>query len=295
MFSENNQGTGGFMIKIEPTGKSLGATISNVDMANLDQSAFDEIHAAWLEHLVLRFRGQTLDDTSLAAFSRRFGKLDNAPIGRGGDYPIPDRPEITIISNIIEGGKAIGGLGNSEAVWHSDMTYVDMPPKASLLYGMEIPNTGGDTWFCNMYRVYEDLPEAMKTRIAGLRCKHDSTRTSSGSLRTGFAEQYSPEEQPGEDHPLIVRHPETSRQALYLGRRRNAYIVDMSAADSDVLLDEIWDHANASPHSWAQKWAVGDLVLWDNRCTMHRRDGFDDAERRLMHRTQVQGDIRPAT
>jgi taurine dioxygenase len=282
------------MVKIESTGESLGATVSNVDVSNLNQTEFDAIHEAWLEHLVLRFRGQTLDDESLADFSRRFGNLDLAPIGRGGDYPIPDRSEITVISNIMKDGKAIGGLGNSEAVWHSDMTYVEVPPKASLLYGMEIPTAGGDTWFCNMYIIYDDLPDTLKSRIDGQRCKHDATRTSSGSLRAGFDEHYSLEDMPGEAHPLVVRHPETGRQALYLGRRPNAYIMGFSIADSNALLDEIWGHVLASPHSWTQKWTVGDLVLWDNRCTMHRRDGFPEAQRRLMHRTQVQDVVRPA-
>ena len=280
-------------IGVVPTGGPLGADIRGVDLRDLDDAAFATILDAWHQHSVLRFRGQDLDDDALVEFSSRFGKLDMAPTGRTGKPFNEDRPEIAILSNIVVDGKPIGGLGNSELVWHQDMTYEDLPPMASLLYGVEVPETGGDTSFYSLYKAYEALPEALAKRIETLTCKHDATRTSAGTLRAGYEESYSNEERPGAVHPLVVRHPATGRKVLYLGRRPNAWIVGLSDAESDALLDELWAHIHAHDFTWTQVWQPGDLVIWDNRCTFHRRDKLDPATRRLMHRTQVGDKARP--
>jgi hypothetical protein len=158
-------------------------------------------------------------------------------------------------------GKAVGSLGNSELVWHQDMSYNELPPKASLLYGIETPSAGGETFFYNLYDACATLPHTLKSRIHGLSCKHDATRNSSGQLRKGFAERYSNAERPGAIHPLIVRHPETDRSSLYMGRRPNAWIVGLSDADSDALLDELWAHVKQGPHLWVQKWHQGSRDL----------------------------------
>ena len=281
-------------ITVVPTGGPLGADIVGLPAsAEIDEAGFRQIYAAWNDHLVLRFRGLALSDDQLTAFSRRFGDLDMAPIRAGKDPNHPSRPEIAVISNVVENGRALGGLGNSELVWHQDMSYNDLPPKASLLYGIEVPATGGETFFYNLYTAHETLPADLKRAIAGRSCKHDATRNSSGQLRNGYAETYSNEARPGAVHPLAVRHPETGRTSLYLGRRPNAWIVGMSAADSDALLDALWRHVETGPHSWAQQWRKGDLVIWDNRCTLHRRNQLDASVRRHMHRTQVRDAARP--
>ncbi|MEZ5856810.1 MAG: TauD/TfdA family dioxygenase [Hyphomicrobiaceae bacterium] len=281
-------------ITVVPTGASLGADIQGLDLAaSIDDTTFQAIYQAWNDHLVLRFRGQKLDDDQLAAFSRRFGELDNAPISAKDSPLARHRKDIAVISNIVMDGKPIGGLGNSELVWHQDMSYVDLPPKASLLYGIETPPKGGETFFYNLYKAYETLPASLKARIQGLSCKHDATRNSSGQLRQGFAERYTNAERPGAIHPLVVRHPETGRPSLYLGRRPNAWVVGLSDAESDALLDELWAHVANGPFHWAQQWQPGDLVIWDNRCTLHRRNTLDPSLRRLMHRTQVKDTARP--
>ena len=280
---------------VAPTGAALGADIENVDLAApLDDAAFAVIQDAWRDHLVLRFRGQSLDDDRLAAFSARFGELDMAPITATGEPFNPARPEIAVISNVVEDGKAKGSLGNSELVWHQDMSYNDLPPKASLLYGVETPETGGETLFYNLYAAYDALPDATKQRIAGLSCKHDATRNSSGQLRHGYEARYSNEDRPGAVHPLAVRHPVSGKTALYLGRRPNAWVVGLSDAESDALLDELWAHIEAHDFTWAQAWRPGDLVIWDNRCALHRRNQLDPTVRRHMHRTQVKDTARPA-
>jgi taurine dioxygenase len=281
-------------IEVFPTGGALGADIRGIDLAKaIDDTVFRAVYAAWNDHLVLRFRGQQLDDDLLVEFSRRFGDLDLAPIGAKDSSFSQHRPEIAVISNIVVQGKAVGGLGNSELVWHQDMSYNDLPPKASLLYGVETPEVGGETFFYNLYKAYETLPEKLKSRIQGLSCKHDATRNSSGQLRKGYEETYDNRDRPGAIHPLVVRHPETGRPSLYLGRRPNAWIVGLNDADSNAMLDELWAHVQNGPFVWAQEWRQGDLVIWDNRCTLHRRNTLDPSLRRLMHRTQVRDTARP--
>lgn len=280
---------------VVPSGAALGADIVGLDLTKpIDDATFAGIYRAWNDHLVLRFRGQALDDPALVSFSRRFGELDDAPRRAVGDASHRLDPKILIVSNVVENGVALGGLGNSELVWHQDMSYVEAPPKASLLYGIEVAASGGETFFYNLYKAYETLPADLKARIKGLACKHDATRNSSGALRSGFKEQYSNAERPGAVHPLVVRHPETGRASLYLGRRPNAWVVGLSDAESDKLLDQLWEHIETGPHHWAQKWAKGDLVIWDNRCTLHRRNTLDPSQRRHMHRTQVRDAVRPA-
>jgi taurine dioxygenase len=281
-------------IQVLPTGAALGADVRGLDISGkIHDKVFRDIYKAWNDHLVLRFRDQRLDDNALVIFSRRFGELDMAPTPAPGERMVVSLPEVAVISNIVVGGKAVGSLGNSELVWHQDMSYNELPPKASLLYGIETPSAGGETFFYNLYKAYATLPQALKSRIQALSCKHDATRNSSGQLRKGFEQRYSNAERPGAIHPLVVRHPETGRSSLYLGRRPNAWIVGLSDADSDALLDELWAHVQQGPHLWAQEWRQGDLVIWDNRCTLHRRNQLDPSLRRLMHRTQVRDKTRP--
>jgi len=195
-----------------------------------------------------------------------------------------------VMSNIKVDGKPIGNLGHYEAEWHTDMSYNEKPPIGSLLYSLEVPPAGGDTGFSNMYLAFETLPAELKRAIAGKSCRHDSSRNSVGDLRKGFKDVTDPREAPGAVHPIVRTHPATRRSALFLGRRRNAYINGLPLAESEDLLNRLWAHAGKPEFAWYQKWSVGDLIMWDNRCAMHRRDAFDPASRRLMHRTQIKGD-----
>ena len=170
-------------------------------------------------------RGQTLSDQDLIAFSRRFGDLDWAPVQETGRRFVEGLPEIYIVSNVIVNGEPIGSLGAGEAVWHTDMSYLDVPPMASMLYALEVPPAGGNTSFCSMYAVYEALPAELKRRIANLKIKHDGTYNSGGYLRQGVTATDDPRTSPGAVHPLVCTHPDTGRRMLYLGRRRNAYLM----------------------------------------------------------------------
>jgi len=281
-------------IEIVPTGMALGAEVRNVDLKRLDDASFAALLRAFHDHSVLLFRGQTLSDQDLIAFSRRFGELDHAPVQETGRRFVEGLPEIYIVSNVKLNGEPIGSLGAGEAVWHTDMSYLDAPPIASALYALEIPSIGGNTSFCSMYAIYEALPPDLKRRIADLRIKHDGTYNSGGFLRQGVTPTDDPRTSPGAVHPLVCKHPDTGREMLYLGRRRNAYLVGLELAESEALLDELWAYVARSEFAWEHVWRVGDLVIWDNRCTMHRRDPFDDSARRIMHRTQIKGVARPA-
>lgn len=280
-------------LELVPSGAALGAELRGVDLRRLDQRSFSVLQRAWLEHEVLLVRGQTLNDAELIDFSRRLGALDQAPVQENGRRFVEGYPEIYVVSNVLERGVAIGSLGSGEAVWHTDMSYLEDPPKASLLYALEVPSAGGDTSFCSMSAAWRALPEALQRRAAGLRVKHDGTYNSGGYVREGVTPADDPRTAPGTFHPLVCRHPETDRPCLYLGRRRNAYIEGLELAASEALLDEIWQHATAPVLTWRHRWQVGDVLLWDNRCTMHRRDSFDPAARRILHRTQIKGESRP--
>jgi taurine dioxygenase len=279
---------------IRPTGNALGAEIKGVDLKSISEADFETVHKAWLDHLVLLFRGQQLTDDDLIAFSRRFGHLDWAPIQETGRRFVEGYPEIYVVSNVVENGVPIGSLGAGEAAWHTDMSYLEEPPKASMLYALEIPPGGGDTGFCNMYLAYESLPGELQQRIQGLSAKHDGTYNSGGYVRQGLTAVDDPITSAGAWHPLVCRHPETGRRGLYLGRRRNAYIAGLTVEESESLLDVLWSFATQESLTWRVEWRVGDVVLWDNSCTMHRRDSFDPASRRILHRTQIKGESRPS-
>ncbi len=265
------------------------ADVEDVDLLHLSEQDFDEIYQAWLQFGVLRFRNQPLDDSGLQKFSARFGPLEEMPLGRMSEQ---ERKKIAniyvaVLSNIRVNGKAIGGLGNAEASWHSDMTYVDTPPPASVLLGVEIPAAGGDTYFSDQNAAYAELPNALRQRVRHLTIKHNAAHTSIGSLRPGYQAFDDPREAPGSVHPIVRSHEETGTNALYLGRREWAYIPGLSLAESEALLDELWSYAAYPQHVWQQQWQPNDVVIWDNRRVLHRRDDFDNNARRLMKRCQV--------
>lgn len=292
-------------LRIRPLSDVIAAEIQGVDLSQpISDAAFAEIHAAWLGHLVLLFRNQDLTDPQMIAFSRRFGDLDLAPIPGHGRAFVEGMPEMFVISNVVEDGRPIGSLGDGECLWHTDMAYTEAPPKASCLYSLEVPDGEGDTGFLNMYAAYETLPVSLRERIEGRSIKHDTQYTLDGLARAEGGEPlaqvkahgaFDPSALPGISHPIVRTHPESGRKALYLGRRQNTYVNGLAVAESEELLDALWAHVEqAGRTTWRHRWRPGDLVIWDNRCAMHRRDEFPPTTRRIMHRTQVKADAPPA-
>lgn len=276
---------------ITPSGMALGADVSGIGLTRVaaDPAAVAAIRQALLDHLVLRFRGQDLGDADLMAFAGAFGELDKAPINPYGNKPyLPDFPMIGVISNVVVGGRPQGSLGSGESRWHTDMSYKADPPMGCVLYALEVPAEGGNTGFANMYRAYAELPDELKRAVEGRSAKHDSSMNSAGQTRHGFKDAYDdPAEIPGAVHPLVRRHPETGRPALFLGRRRNSYVIGMDKAESDALLDALWAFATQPRFTWTQVWQARDVLMWDNRATLHRRDAIDPAKPRMMHRAQI--------
>lgn len=281
-------------VEVIPMNAALGAEVRGIDLRSpLSDADFSALRAAWHKHLVLLVRGQPLTDPQLIAVARRFGDLQFAPSNENSDKfggDLANYPEIAVVSNIIENGKALGGLGYGEAYWHTDSSFIETPPAGSFLHSIEVPPSGGNTSFCNMYLAYETLPDATKKRIAPLKALHNFSYVASGQLRKGHQETLDPSKGPGAHHPIVRKHPETGRPALFLGRRLKSYIIGLPLDESEALLDELWAHTTQKQFAWTHVWKPGDLVIWDNRCTMHQREPFDPSTRRLMHRTQTLGD-----
>lgn len=277
-------------VEIRRLPQPLGAEVIVDDLRTIDGDARRAIRQAWLDNLVLLVRGQTLAPADLLGFVEGFGTIAQAasiaemPAGQKDRFD----PRISIVSNIRENGVAIGSLGDGELFWHSDHSYHPVPIAASALIAVEIPPAGGETGFINMYQALETLPAALQARLRGLTIKHDGTYNSAGQIRRGLSPVTDVRASPGVNHPAVRTHPETGQDALYLGRRPHAYVNDLPVDESEGLLNLLWDHIANLP-AWYHEWRVGDVVIWDNRCAMHRRKAFDSQSRRLLHRAQTKG------
>ena len=245
-------------LKVVPSGAALGAEIRGLNIAaGFEPKALEDVQTAWAEHLVLVVRDQNLRDADLVSFSRLFGALDPPGPNPYGKPFHEQFPELNVISNIVENGQPRGNLGAGEAVWHADMTYVDYPPKAAILYAIEIPPSGGDTYFANMYAAYDALPTAFKERIDALSAVHDASRNSAGLLRKGYGQTTDVRDTPGARHPLVRTDPGSGRRSLFLGRRPGSYITGLEVTESEALLDRLWAHATASRFTMRHRWRAG--------------------------------------
>ena len=279
-------------IAIKNLDAALGAEVADIDLSKpLPRAEVDVIEAAWHERLVVVFHGQTLSGSQLIAFSRNFGELDPPGPNPYGEPFNEEHPELNVISNVVEDGKPIGNLGDGEAVWHADMTYVDVPPKAAILHALEVPppEAGGNTYFANMIAAHESLPADLKKAVDGRVAVHDASRNSAGMLRKGYKEVTDVRETVGAHHPMVRTDPKTGRKALFLGRRPNAYVPGLSVTESEALLDALWAHATQPRFAMCHEWRVGNLLIWNNLSVLHRRDLFDPKTRRVMHRSQIKG------
>ena len=276
-------------IDIRPLSPALGAEIRGLDLTReIDDAAFAIIEQAWRDHLVLLFRAQNLSEDDQVRFARRFGALQSRPRpaamrAEGGEVR---HPEIMLVSNIRKDGKLIGSLPDGEMQFHSDMCYIATPAKGTFLYAIEIPSVGGDTLFLNTYKAYETLPADIKARIDGHRALNVFLYGSTS--REGNKPDFSVH--PNHVHPMVRTHPDTGRKALFINRLMTWSIEGMDEAESAALLGRLFDHMERPDFIYGHKWRVGDLLLWDNRCTLHARTDFSDQERRLLRRVVIQGD-----
>jgi taurine dioxygenase len=276
-------------LDVRPISPVMGAEVGGVDLARLDDASFAAIRAAFNRHMLLRFPRQRLAPAELVAFSRRFGELQIHVLD---EYRHPHHPEIYLLSNVDRAtGRTTGrhpDLGT--LVWHSDLSFQRRPALATILYGLEVPKAGGDTLFADLCAAYDALPDATKRRIAALRGVHDLDYSRVRAGAPPMSEKQRAEAPPV-DHPLVRTHPETGRKGLYIGHHI-ARIDGLPPEESRALLAALMAHATAPRFVYANRWESGDVVMWDNRCTMHRATEYDaGAERRVIHRTVVKGDV----
>ena len=284
--------------EVVPMPAALGVEIRGIDLTRLDDEAFRNIHDVWLANVLLVFRGQTVSAEDLVHLVRRFGipvsssNLHQRDLKERAAHELYKLPaEVTVVSNVKEAGKTIGILGDGEIVWHSDFSFKEAPTAARMLVAKEIPpfDKGGNTMFLNCYAAYDALTAAQKKRIMGKTIKQGNTVDTAMKLRPGASLDADIRYTPGPSHPIISTHPETGCNTLFLGRRHSAYVNGLSLEESEALLDELWEHAAQPRFCYEHVWAVGDVVIWDNRATLHKRDAFDSTERRVLYAAQVEG------
>ena len=261
---------------------ALGAEIHGIDLASPSDQEISFIRKSWLEHLVVFFRGQTLSPEQYMAFARRMGKPIEYPFVKG----IAGFPEIIEVKKLEHEKVNFGG------VWHSDTAYLEVPPMASMLLAREVPPTGGDTLFANMYLAYESLSAGMKRLLEGLvavngSAKANVTRTREDRIKGDGGE---PGREFVAEHPVVRTHPETGRKALYVNCAHTVRLRDMTEEESASLLEFLFEHQIRPEFTCRFAWQPGSLALWDNRCTQHNPVNDYHGYRRLMHRITLEGD-----
>ena len=270
-------------LESRPLSSALGAEIMGVDLRHpLEDDTFEQILAAWHQHLVILLRGQEITEDDQVRFAERFGP---PAVIHTQEY-IRTHPAVMLISNIREDGKPIGALPDGEMQFHTDQCHQERPAMASMLYAIEVPSVGGNTLFANGYKAYDSLPPEIKERIEGRKALNAYDYHSAAMKRgTRIAQGV-----PFYVHPVVRTHPETGRRALYVNRLMTVSIEDMPEAESDELLQLLFDHQERCEFIYEHVWRRGDLLMWDNRCSLHARTDFSPGERRLLRRVTILGE-----
>lgn len=280
-------------LEVVPLPGAMGAEVRGLDLRRLDDEAFAALHRAYLDHLLVLVRDQEITDEDQVAVARCFGALEMPPAAaeRSTHQHYEGPPEITVVSNIKVDGVPIGELGDGEVIWHSDYSFREVIAGMRILRAVRLPasSAGGNTQFCNCYAGYEALPERLKQRVHGLTIKHDTAYDTNMNLRRGASAAADIRTAPGPSHPIVSTHPETGCNSLFLGRRPRHYVNGLALEESEALLDELWSCMLDPAHIIEHAWREGDVVLWDNRCSLHRRGPFDPGAERELHAAQVRG------
>jgi taurine dioxygenase len=279
-------------LKITPLSSACGAEISGVDLTkDLPDETVEAIRKAWDEHLVLVFRGQTITQEQQKRFAARFGELGNrkqAPeelrTRTEGIHQID--PKVLLVTNIKVDGKPIGAFGDGDMWFHIDSGYAARPYRYTFLYALELPSTGGNTLFSNMYKAYDAVPPALKARLAGKKALHIHEYK-----RTEHADLTDISRTPHFFHPVFVTHPNTGRKSLFVDRLMTARIEDVGPEESAEILEQLYEIGERPEFVYEHLWQLGDFLMWDNRCTIHARTYFPKEEKRLLRRCTVEGDL----
>lgn len=272
---------------------AMGAEIKGLDLRRLDDESFELLQQVYLDHLLVLIRDQELSDEEQVAVSRRFGTLELPPAAseRAAHQHFDGPPEVTVVSNKKVKGVPIGELGDGEVIWHSDFSFREVIAGMRMLRAVELPpaSAGGNTQFCNCYAGYDALPARLKDFVHGRTIKHDTSYDTNKNLRRGAQEVTDVRLSAGPSHPIVSTHPETGCNSLFLGRRLKHYVNGLALEESEALLDELWAHMLLEQHIVEHEWRCGDVVMWDNRCSVHQRGPFDARTDRELHATQVRG------
>jgi taurine dioxygenase len=294
MTAHNDKRDSDMALSIEATGGTFVARIEGIDLsAAVGDETWGELKQAWLDHRIIHLPDQHLDEAQLLAFSRNLGPLEPHVLS---DYHHPVHPEILMLSTVVEAG-APKGLADAGSYWHSDVSYKAEPSRASALYGIEIPEHGGDTLFCDTQAAYDALPTATKSRIADLTAVHSyEYRTNIQVNELGIRKPLTAEQKrqtPDVVHPVVRTQPETGRKAIFVNPGFTVRILGLTEADSRALLDELFAHCLQDRFRYDHAWRVGDLVAWDNAVTMHSATvrELPVGARRTMWRTVISGDV----
>lgn len=278
-------------LDVVPLTRHIGAEIRGIDLRDKpDEDTIKAIYQAWLDHVVIIFPGQTLSQEDLVRVTNYFGTqgMPRRPpkfFPKGYSTLLPG---IMLISNIRENGEPIGALPDGEMMFHHDMIHSERPDKGTLLYAVEIPSTGGNTLFASGYAAYDTLDPAIRSRLEGRNALHHYNY---GSVVKGDKKGT---EAFGENrHPAFRTHDDTGKKAIYMNRLMTVGIDGLPPAEAEPLLEAVFDHAEKPEFVYEHVWRLGDLLLWDNRCSSHARRDFPSTERRLMLRTTVEGSARP--
>ncbi len=271
-------------LQVVPLFPALGAEIRGVDASRpIDGETFAAIEKAWHEHLVIVLRGQTLDEDAQVRFAERFGEL--SPIHT--DHHSATNKAVMYIGNRKKDGKIVGALPLGEMQFHTDQCYQERPAMGTMLYAIEIPTAGGDTLFTNGYQAFEALPPDVRQKVEGLKAVNVYDY-GGGVLDRKF--MVKPEAGISHAHPVARTHPATGRKSLYVNRLMTHHIEGLPAEESERILELMFQTLERPEFIYEHRWRVGDLLLWDNRCTLHARRDFDPNENRWMRRVTIKGD-----
>jgi taurine dioxygenase len=276
------------MPEVVPCQGPLGARIEGLDRSRAGEPETAALlNRALAQHLLVVVPGERMTPSQTLAFAKAFGtpRTQLLRYKHSGDVP-----EVSVMVSTLMADGTTDKTAIRAEDWHTDDSYFAVPAKATLLHGIEIPSRGGSTWFCNMHSVYEALPATLRQRIDGLRAIHgyDTPRARN---RPSARTPQEIAETPDVEHPLVRTHPETGRKALYLNPNRLDRIVGLERAESDALLDALTDEARKPQHHFGHVWQAGDIVIWDNRATMHRvMIDYPLGEPRIMQRVLIEGD-----
>jgi taurine dioxygenase len=266
----------GTQITVRRLTGAIGAEVKGVNLNHsLDESTFATIHQAFLDHCMLVFRGQFLEPAAQTIFTHRWGEVLHAPYLK--QIEMPDHPDVLAVPNL---GKA---RAFTTEVWHSDLSFTPAPPAHAILAAQVLPEAGGDTMFASQYLAYETLSEGMKRLLQGLRAWHGGAKL---AAVFGVEETVSPQ-----SHPIVRTHPETGRKGLYVNRLYTHCIDGLTEPESRGLLDFLFEQICRPEFTYRHQWALGDVIMWDNRCTVHYAVHDYGEAPRVMHRTTIAGEI----